>query len=358
MTQVLVFLLTVISLGLLLTIYLYLLCRKWLNQRRRNKKERWLKVQSHDIDIYLFTGYGAESFVPEKEYQYEALEDTFSDFLSNVKFEKDFGPINAYVERYFAPWYRKRLRSRSWSVRMNTLYFINRFNMDTMQNDLVRHLSSKQCSAEEKLEILLILADFEYKALLELMKDVKELPTFSLNELWSRLVSQDNVDTYVDGFFEYDGSWQGAFLEAVRDKHLRSEKLQQLLEQLIESEQRELRVKALKTIGSLGYMSSVDTFIQWLESNEAKGIWDHPQATGEKLMAARLMGSIRHDRFIPYLKKLIGDKAYGVRAEAARALRQYRQGKSMLTKLAYNHPDAFARSIAQEWIERSPDYYE
>lgn len=356
MTYVLVFLFTVVSLGLLLAVYLYLLCAKLLNRWYTNKKARWLEMKSHDIKTYIFTGSGAEHFVPQKRYQYEALEDTFSAFLSNVKFEKEFEPISAFVERYFVPWYRKRLRSRSWSVRMNTLYFISRFKIEWMQPDLIDHLSSKRCTPEETFEIFILLGEFEYENILELMKDARELPVFILNELLYQLVSQDNVDAYVDGFFEYTHSWQGAILEAIRNKHLRSEKLQLLLEQLMVSEHSELRVKALKTISSLGYLSTIDPFIQWVDTNREKGIWDHPQTDGERLMAARLMGSIRHDRFIPYLNTLIGDKSYGVRTEAAKSLRMYRQGKSMLTVLASTHPDAFARSIAQEWIERNPDH--
>jgi hypothetical protein len=355
-TYVLVFLLTVVSLGLLLAVYLYLIFRKLLNRWYTNKRERWLETHSDDIKTYIYTGSGSEHFVPEKRYQYEALEDTFSDLLSSVKFEKDFEPIGAFAQRYFVPWYQKRLQSGSWSVRMNTLHFINRFKIEVMQPDLIRHLPSKRCTPEEKFEIFLLLGEFECDNLMELMKGAKELPDFWLNELLCRLVSQDNVDTYVADFFDYTPSWQGAILEAVRDKHLRSEKLQRLLVLLLESEHAELRVKALKTIASLGYLFTIDPFIQWMDNNRENGIWDQPQTDGERLMAARLMGSIRHDRFIPYLNALIGDRAYGVRTEAAKSLRIYRQGKSMLTVLASTHPDAFARSIAQEWIERNPEH--
>ena len=356
MTYVLVFLLTVVSLGLLLAVYLYLLSSKILNRWYMNKKARWLELHSQDIQTYIYTGSGAERIVPESRYQYEALEDMFSDFLSNVRFEKEFEPIGDFVQQYFAPWYQKRLRSRSWSVRMNTLYFIHRFNIEVMQPDLIRHLSSNRCMPEEKFEIFLLLGEFECENLMELMTEAKELPVFLMNELLCRLVSQDNVDAYVDGFYDYPPSWQGAILEAVRDKHLRSDKLQRLLEELMVSMHSELRVKALKTIASLGYLSTIDPFIHWMDNRRVKGIWDHPQADGERLMAARLMGSIRHDRFIPYLNVLIGDRAYSVRTEAAKALRKYRQGKSMLTELASTHPDAFARSIAQEWIERNPEH--
>jgi len=356
MTYLLVLLLAVISLGLLLAIYIYLVWRKALNQWHGTQKAHWLKVHSHDIETYLFTGHGGQSFAPVKEYQYEALEDTFSGFLGNFKFDKGFDPIGTFVEQYFVRRYRKRLRRGRWSERMNTLYFIDLFKIEAMQDELIRHLSSKRCSPEERYEIFLLLAEFEYKNLMELLKGSKDIPAFLLNELMSRLVHQDNVDEFADSFIQFSGSWQGAILEVIRDKNLRSDKLQLLLEHLITSEHHELRVKSLKTIAALGYVSNTDLIVQWMEGNIGSGHWDTPQAAGEKLMTARLMGSIRHETFIPFLNRLIGDGVYGVRSEAAKAIRQYKQGKELLQSIASSHADPYARSICQEWAERSLDY--
>ncbi|MBB6634406.1 HEAT repeat domain-containing protein [Cohnella thailandensis] len=356
MTFVLVFLLTAVSLALLATIYFYLLIRKWVNIRERNKRKKWYDEHSRAIDAFLFAGGSADSFVPRKKHHFEALENTFGDFLSNVRVEGDFSHFNDVMERYFVPWYREQLRSRSWSERMNALYFIHRFRLASMQPELIRHLSGKSCSEEEKHEIFLLLADFGYEGLPDLMGGSRELPTFLLNELMCRIVSQDKIDEYVERFEDLSAPWQSALLEAARELHLRTDKLQELLERLMSSDRPELRVKALKTLAALGHLSSIEAFLNWLETSKKSGEWDRPQSAGEKLMAARLMGSIRRERFLPHLQELIGDSAYGVRAEAARSLRQYSQGKRMLSELSVNHPDAYARSIAQEWIERNPDH--
>jgi hypothetical protein len=68
------------------------------------------------------------------------------------------------------------------------------------------------------------------------------------------------------------------------------------------------------------------------------------------------MGDIRHEKFIPFLVQLLGDSVYHVRSEAAKAIRKYKQGRDILLSMASTHPDRFARSISQEWVERSLDY--
>lgn len=239
---------------------------------------------------------------------------------------------------------------------MNALYFIDLFQIKAMQDELIGHLSSKLCSPEERYQIYLMLASFEYPKLLELLQKSKEIPSFLLTEIMSRVVHQGNVDQYVKHFFQLEDSWREAMLDVVRDKNLRSEELQVLLEQLIESPHSELRVRGLKTIASLGYITSIDPIIIRMESMIESGQWDHPRETGEKLMLARLMGSIRHERFMPFLLRLVGDKVYSVRSEAAKSIRKYKDGISILETITFTHADPFARSISQEWMERSMDY--
>jgi HEAT repeat protein len=198
-----------------------------------------------------------------------------------------------------------------------------------------------------------MLASFDYKGQMELMKTSKEIPAFLLIELMCRLIHQDNIDQYVEQFFEFSDSWQCAILDVARDKNLRTEKLQDLLEQLMGSEDRELRVRALKTIASLGYLSSMDILHQMMDKGIKSAQWESPQAIGEKLMSARIMGNIRHENFLPVLMKLVSDRVYGIRSEAAKAIRQYKGGRDILLSIATTHSDSYARSISQEWMERS-----
>jgi hypothetical protein len=225
-----------------------------------------------------------------------------------------------------------------------------------MQDDLLKLLRRKNCSAEERFQIYLLLAHFDYAHLQDLLKSSKDLPPFLLNELLNRLVDNDNFDSYVDLFHELPEEWQFGLLDVFRDQNLRSEKLQNLLESLLEGSNKELKVRALKTVSNQGYITSPSVITEMVENSIRKGEWQDVQTVGERMMAARLMGQIRVDCFIPYLEQLITDRNYNVRTNAARSIRRYKQGRELLLSIADRHEDAFAKNIAREWLDRSMDY--
>ncbi|MGD8192834.1 hypothetical protein ACQCN2_22980 [Brevibacillus ginsengisoli] len=351
-------LLTAIFLLLLIILYAYLVWRKYLNLSIQKKKEEWLLKHDQEIKAYLQTGQASRTFVPTQEYQYEALEDFFSAFLSNFKLESDEDPIAVFADKYFVPMYKKRLQHGNWSTRMNTLYFIDLFRLRSMQDDLLVHLKSKKCTPEEAHQIYHVLATLGFDQFQDLWKETKELPPYLLNQVMSRLIDPDNFEKYLELFHELPLFWQKGFLDVVRDKNLRSEKLQNLLESLLEgdSTEKELRVRAIKTIGSLGYLTSPETIVRLIDRNVEGKYWDTPKAAVEKMMVARLMGNIKKDCFIPYLENLISDSGYIVRVEAAKSIRKYKHGKERLMEIATSHTDLYAREIAMEWMERGADY--
>lgn len=356
-----VILLTVVFFILLLMIYVYLVFRKYRKILFENRKKAWLEKNIEEFQMYLVRGEKASSIIsrrcrPIESYQFEALEDFLSDYRSNFKTEPGFNPMETFIEQYFVPRYRKRLFHSKWSIRMNTLYFIELFHIEMLQDDLLRLLESKKCSPEERYQIYLLLADFKYAYLLDLFKSSKGLPPFLLIEMMSRLINFDNFESYVQNFRNLPYEWQLSILDVFRDKNLRSLKLHELLEGLLRANDRELRVRAAKTIASLGYISSPDVIIRILDDSFQREEWQNPQSIGEKMMLARLMGSIRDERFLPYLERFISDKGYIVRSEAARAIRKYKNGKEILLSIAAAHPDKYARNIATEWLERSMDH--
>lgn len=349
-------LLSALVLIVLLVMYFYLLFRKLNNIRFQRKKKTWLNFHIPAIEDYLLSGQGMEKFVPEAEYHHQAIEDFFSDYLSNYKTDPNDNLVKSFVEQYMIPRYRKKLLDPLWSVRVNTLYFIDLFKLEKMQGDLLILLRSKKCSAEERYHIYLLLADFDYANLQDLLKSSKALPPFLLNEMLNRLVNNNNFDSYVNLFHDLPQDWQLSLLDVFRDQNLRSDKLQILLESLLEGPNRELRVRTLKTISVLGFISSPAIIIQMIENSLSIGEWEDARTIGERMMLARLMGHIRVDEFIPYLNNLIADRAYNVRTNAAKSIRRYKRGRELLLSIAITHEDAFARNIAREWLDRSMDY--
>lgn len=356
-----VIVLTVVFFLLLCFAHVYLVLRKLKTNLFHKRKKAWLDQIMNELQEYFVAGKRNYSLIsrrcrPMELYQFEALEDFFGDYLSNFKIEPNFNPVKPFVEEYFVPWYRKRLFHSKWSIRMNTLYFIELFKIDRMQDDLLKLLASKKCSSEERYQIYLLLADFGYVYLQDLFKESKGLPPFLLNEMISLVITTDNFESYVEIFYDLPYEWQLSMLDVIRDKNFRSLKLQELLESLLNATDQEKRVRAAKTIASLGYISSPDVITQIIDERSQRVEWHSPQYTGEKLMYVRLMGNIKTERFLQYLEQFISDKSYVIRSEAAKAIRKYKNGREILLSITTTHADSYARNIAKEWLERSVDY--
>ncbi|MET1167629.1 HEAT repeat domain-containing protein, partial [Bacillus velezensis] len=71
-----------------------------------------------------------------------------------------------------------------------------------------------------------------------------------------------------------------------------------------------------------------------------------------RLTVTQLMGTVHADAFIPRLKVMMGDPSFQIRQETANSLARYEQGLEELRDTAVNHPDKYARQIAEETLER------
>ncbi|PET46186.1 hypothetical protein CN514_20605, partial [Bacillus sp. AFS001701] len=187
--------------------------------------------------------------------------------------------------------------------------------------------------------------------LMQLLVDQKKIPSFLLTEILYLHVNEENINELLKYFDELPENFKNPILDLIRIKNLRSEQIHLFLEKLMTSENSELRIRSLKTISSLGYISP-NLIIQLLESKEK----EIQLSNEEKLMIVRLMGSIRNDLFLSYLIELISDKAYMVRSEAAKSIKKYKNGEVILNKIIEEHPDAYARNISKEWLERTAEY--
>lgn len=332
---------------LFITIYFYLLIKKVMESRYREKKKRWLT--SHKAELLKLN---LPHAAPQSSLEVEAIQDYFSNLIKGVKLSENQREIVfSRLHSYFHEHYRRNLSHRSWSVRMNTLYYITLFQMVHLQDELLSRLQHPACTKAERYQIYLTLACLNHQELDQLLEHETDLPPFIIRELMSEMIDPHSFEAYIDRFYTLPSYQQESVLEVIREKNFRSWKLLNLLEAILESPSTdgELRIKALKGIAEFGLMRSPERLLPHLNLLKEKG-WV------EKVMLARLMGAIRKDFFLPYLQLLIADESYQVRFDAAKSIRRYRKkGEEILTSILLHHPDMFARNMAEEWLERSSD---
>jgi|HigsolmetaAR203D_1030402.scaffolds.fasta_scaffold00568_9 hypothetical protein len=130
---------------------------------------------------------------------------------------------------------------------------------------------------------------------------------------------------------------KGLFIDACAQS--RSISAIPMLERLLDSEDREIRARALKSIAEIGFATRHDKVLELARSDS----WV------ERMHSVRLIRSCSMERGIPLLVELLGDREWWVRYRAAESLTHFGEvGRSRLMWAREHHPDAFARDMAAQ----------
>ncbi|MFC5447181.1 hypothetical protein [Paenibacillus aestuarii] len=335
----------VVLFGLLASLYLVLLVRKLRAKAYAARREHWIQdMNQPDSPLARFLAGEDEDvrLIPRQRMHVEALEDIFSHRLKLLCSAKERERIALFAGQHFTDLYRQSLRKSRWSMRMNTLLYIEMFRMTNMKNDLLGHLARPTCTPQERFTIYRIMSVFHDEIVHELLLENPGLPPSLYRQMLYPLPLA-MLERYIRHFEQTPPWLQPHVLDVLRVRNERTAALLELLEKLLEANAAELRIRALKGLAAFGDMSQ-DTVNQLLADMSVWQKRDWP----ERLMLVRLMGSIREPGFLPYLDYFIGDGTYLVRSEAATSIAQYRGGKEHLHWLALHHTDRFAREMAEE----------
>lgn len=334
---------------LLMTLFIYLIICKWKDLRYESRKQAWVDMLEQSdaaLTAYLSEGTWSRLIIPRRLDHFEALEELFSHRLKLEQLTMEKQRIAQFADRYFVPLYRRRLQNGRWSERMNTLLYIEMFQMKVLQDELVVLLRSEHCTEQEKYLIYRILAGFHYEGTKPLLEgEADRIPGHVVRQMLYPL-PYSFLEPYVVNFEECPPLLQEHILDVLRMRHERTEELLLLLERLLESEHRELRIRSLKGLAAFGYMT--DEALAGLSRNIERWRQRH---WPERLMLARLMGAVRDESFMTLLESFMGDESYLVRSEAAASISMYRGGRDRLMVISMHHADKYAREMAAERLE-------
>lgn len=301
--------------------------------------------------------------------QYEALSDAFSSYMMDSSDDRFIGEIrsnphkivvlerllNNYVsvskgsvtsplvaslsEEFLSAHYTKQLSRNDWAIRMNTLYYIEDFHMQSLKPLLKDKLDKSVQLDQETQQLIRTLASLNDRTVIAVLARYHDAPVrlytdvFKRLEEWTRLEELDaalSTDTQNNALKHAAISYIGiaglmAFLPRI--------------EYELETQEGELRLQALKAIFHLQYLTDPNVLQPFLESS----VWT------ERMYAARIAGKLQLSRFKETLSTLLGDPVWWVRYSAAEALVQFSDGDILLSHLSAVHPDRFARDMAAQW---------
>ncbi|WP_312475974.1 HEAT repeat domain-containing protein [Neobacillus sp.] len=332
--------LTISILSILVMLLVYLTFRKTIENKNRQTIENYKKKYNPLIFMIINEGSYSRKLTPETALQKKAIEELLTQYTKILEGEDEKQRLTELAGMYLTEYYQKRLNSKKWSTRMNTLYHIEDFNLNQFSNDVYMLTKKKQLSHQELLHILRILALFQYEPIVELItKHYRYLSEFEYRYILIRL-SKQNFDQFVLNFHKSGFELQKAILNVISIK--RELGYLAFLENVFSSYSGEVRLRALKALADIGFVKDSSPYLEFLYSEK----WE------ERMIAAKLIGSLMEEKGIPRLIELLHDPTWWVRSQAGQAICQFANGYDILRSVLETSKDAFAKDMAWEWLHK------
>ncbi|MRX73115.1 hypothetical protein GJU40_13280 [Bacillus lacus] len=327
------------SLLLLFVLFGYLVIHK--AYKIRFKRRVSFSKEKYRLPLYHFLSEGTVSkvIIPHSRFSLIAASELLNEYSQVLEGEKVRNRMRAYAEKHLSSWILKQLHSRRWSLRMNSLYMIEDLRLNFTQ-EIEKHYLSRRLTAAEEVLLLKISADRNDPQLLEKLQHPKyQLSDFSYLSIFEHL-QEDQFSVFAERFDALPLQLKCVVLEVIGQRQLFD--YHGLLVNMLNSEESELRVRALKSIGETGLLVEEEKLLPFFSS----AMWL------ERLMAAKVVNSLKLISFSDVLADLMSDEEYLVRSEAAGALSRFHGGTDILRRVAENSQDPFARDMAAEWLKK------
>jgi HEAT repeat protein len=332
-------LLTLSVSSILFILLLYLVVRKMIEVHHQNRIEQAKAVMHPLILNYLMDGTLTREIRLNTRVAREAAEELFKQF-AEVLVEQDIQDrIAKLTTIHLQGYYRKKLKSKRWSTRMNVLYHIEDLRIEALLPDLLNRLNHRRVTHEEKVQMLRILATFQHPAIVQYLTTLSFLSDSDYRGILLRL-DRNLLDILLLGFYQSNKRLRYALLDVIAIKN--DLHYVHLVETVFDHSNGEERIRAYKTLIGLGYVKNKQKFIQLAHSP----IWE------ERMLTAKLLGSLKEVQDLPALYALLRDANWWVRFQAGQAIYGYREGKEILMEIVKEDEDSFARDMAREWLQR------
>lgn len=333
-----------LSASLFLAQLALLLALAWRKQKMSAKEQAI--AQQYEALTDMFSSYmldpSDDRFLQEirsNPYQTVVLERLLNGYVSVTKGGVTSPLVAKLSEDFLSGHYAKQLQRKSWAIRMNTLYFIEDFHMQSLKPLLKEKLDKSAQLDQEAQQLIRTLSSLNEPATLSVLARYLDAP----------------VRLYLDVFKRLEESTRLAELDAALRNETPNKALKHAaisyigmsgliaflprIEEELKMEEGELRIQALKAIFHLQYLTDPDILLPFLQSSS----WP------ERMYASRIAGKLQLSRFKELLSTLLGDPVWWVRYSAAEALVQFSDGDILLAHLSDAHPDRFARDMAAQW---------
>ncbi|MBS4197132.1 HEAT repeat domain-containing protein [Lederbergia citri] len=337
-TTVLFYIMLIIAAAQLLIIC-YLIIRKYKNNRYQlyaNKKYETL------MPIYLeYVMASSEHDIEEMVKRNDDLaiiEKILISYLRNVNRNDDIIRIKHLAALLFTEKYRRALRSRKWSTRMNTLSLIEIFKLEAFIHPLLEKINNTNKMDEEIIQTMKTVASLQELGLIDFLVKKDGIPERVLFDILIRyeVMHIDSIIKIISN--SHDERILRALIQVISSHHYQN--AFPFVRQHLLSKDGETRLRVLQAFEEMHQLVDPSEIAPFLSSP----IWQ------ERMLAVKICAKCKLNRFKPMLNQLIGDQVWWVRYYAGQAISLLQDGELLLQFIAEQHPDRYARDMAKQWM--------
>ncbi|QKS72901.1 hypothetical protein FLK61_40595 [Paenalkalicoccus suaedae] len=330
-------------LAILVITQLVLLVYTIMTKRSSIRQDRLLNEAYEKMHPKLYQYFiGEEAMdprLPDRQKTRVALVELSVDqFLKEEHSADQCSRAKALAEKVLSEPYKRILRSNQWAERMNALYYIEDFEICSLEEDVTSHLRAiKHPGGEEYRQALRVLAVMQSDIVVEeLIKHphsivfckeiLRRMNHVLFDELASRLGEESHPELY-QAFIVHVG-------EHGLDAHMMK------VEKAFRDTRTETRLKALRAIAFSKKLRDSSKLTPFFTSE----IWQ------ERMYAAKVVGAIEDKTLLAKVKPLLSDREWWVRYAAADTIATF--GISELYETLPSLEDPYAEDMIRQMITR------
>ena len=299
----------------------------------QSNEELWYRYFKDEIDL-------PAELIPKDDADIQAVEEIFFSYVQNLSSPVVKEKIQKFSNQYLWQHYLKLLSSKKWSLRMNALYRVVSFEIDSLFDECKKLEKRPEVSPEERYFLLVIRSIFDEAGFIEEFTNLStDLSEYEYKKL---LIGFDSevLEQLTCQMSDFPEEYQYYFIDVLGIK--RNLNFVPFLESNLYHENVEIRIRSLKAINEIGIVDDLDKYKVFLNSP----IWE------ERMMLAKLLGAFPLEEVYPFLEQLLQDNNWWVRSNAARSISHSKDGKSRLERFIETAQDRYAIEMAREVLGR------
>ncbi|HWI48071.1 MAG TPA: hypothetical protein VNU45_07620 [Rummeliibacillus sp.] len=273
----------------------------------------------------------------QNPHQIKAIEIILTKYIHLLSDQDIMNRIQQYAEKFLSEHYKKGLKSRRWGIRINALYKIQDFKIQSLAPNVLELLnSSKKISQKEYFEMYKVISLFMPEQLTRQLKNSTH--RISNTELYKVLafLKEVAIKEIMQDFESLTQMQKTAVIDTIGSKSFLE--YTEFLHKAIKDENIEIRLHAMKAIEKMGFVHPIEMYESFFYADDWR----------ERMLFAKLLKYFPLDEIIDYLKVLITDHSWWVRYHTVQMIVDQKNGDKVLKMLYEQTEDLYAKEIILE----------